>query len=580
MFKGIKWKLAATYILLVILSVAILAIFMTHIIRENYINNLRSEMDKNLYLVAVTIEGEKYKEMQEHIIEIGKNIDSRITVIDRFGKVLMDSHENPEAMENHINRPEFIDAFIEGRGTSVRYSTTVKMEMMYIAKPITLPGNQGGAIRVAVSLAKINADIRKLQRVLGLTLILSIIIAASIAIKLSHHITRPVEELTKIAKLIAKGNFNHKSLNTRSDEIGELTEAINQMALELDERLTQIKNGKERLETVLSHIGSGVIFVDFDGIIQLINKEAIKILTIKGDVKGKPLLGVIQNYELTQWLEAAKNETIYKRGEININYPLRKVVELTITSIPGIQRGLVILIYDITEIRELEKMRADFVANVSHEFKTPLTSIKGFAENLGEGGIDHATRKEFSEIIKRETERLEHIVNDLLTLSRVESKELPYKVELVNIGNVLKDTYRRYFEFAVSKGLNLDLKVQDQLNIIGDMEKFEIAFSNIVDNSIKYSNKGTITIEGYTEDNGVTVKISDQGIGIPSSDIGRIFERFYRVDKDRSRVTGGTGLGLSIVKHIIRHHGGTISVNSRVNEGTSITIFLPLKSPL
>jgi two-component system phosphate regulon sensor histidine kinase PhoR len=580
MFKGIKWKLAATYIFLVILSVTILALFMTHVLRENYINNLRSEMEKNLYLVAVIIEGENYKEMQEHILEIGRNIDSRITVIDRFGKVLMDSHENPEAMENHINRPEFIDAFTEGRGTSVRYSTTVQMEMMYIAKPITLPGNQGGAIRIAVSLAKINADIRRLQRVLGLTLILSIIIAASIAIKLSHHITRPVEELTKVAKLIAKGNFNHKSLNTRSDEIGELTEAINQMALELDERLTQIKNGKERLETVLSHIGSGVIFVDFDGIIQLINKEAIKILTIKGDVKGKPLLGVIQNYELTQWLEEAKKETIYKRGEININYPLRKIVELTITSIPGIQRGLVILIYDITEIRELEKMRADFVANVSHEFKTPLTSIKGFAENLGEGGIDQATRKEFSEIIKRESERLEHIVNDLLTLSRVESKELPYKVELVNISSVLKDTYRRYVENAVSKGMNLDLKVQEQLNIIGDMEKLEIAFSNIVDNSIKYSNKGSITIEGYTEDNGVTVKISDQGIGIPSSDIGRIFERFYRVDKDRSRVTGGTGLGLSIVKHIIRHHGGTISVNSRVNEGTSITIFLPFKSPL
>lgn len=497
------------------------------------------------------------------------NLDIRMTYIDGSGKVIQDSTVDSETLGNHNDRGEVIAARKYGEGFSVRYSDTLGKKLVYFASDT---GN-GYIIRSSMPIEMLNNVENRFFKFFMIIIVIVFLFSMILLSKLSSRIIEPVEELTKSTSNFAKGDFNSRVMVKSSDEIGQLEQTFNHMADKLQNTISDALDKQERLEAILKSMDSGVIAVDKNNKVIMINPYAEKIFGISKEIVGRNLLDHIRNYELDKILRDINNHY----WEIKLIWPKERELRIRTADIirEGEILGTVAVIQDITDIKKLENMRSQFVTNVTHELKTPLTSIKGFAETLRyvEDGVQ---RDKFLDIINDEAERLTRLINDILELSDIENRKEGKKTNIA-VKEVAEDVYHLMQQSAESKGIELKYSLGEPVNIYGDEDRFKQMLINLVDNAIKYSDPGgRVEIGTDIKDNKLILWVKDNGVGIPKQHIDRIFERFYRMDKARSRSQGGTGLGLAIVKHIVISFNGEIKVNSEVGKGSVFTVEIPL----
>lgn len=499
---------------------------------------------------------------------IKSNNKIRVTYMKPNGDVILDTDMDDYRAQNYKDAEEFRDAVKNGEGVSERYSDSPKRKIIYLATRL----KNNNIIRSSVNVDNITfldgEFLNYFIIVLGLVLGLSLWLAN----KLTYIIVKPIENLDNVTSRIAKGELDRRVSITSKDELGVLGKNFNYMADKLQLTLSEVRNNQNRLEAVLKCMNSGVIAVDRNYNIIIINPYAERIFGIDRNLVGESLIECVKNYELEKVL--LDNGKEY--NEFKIMRPMERNLEIRTTDIINKNEhiGTVIVIQDITEMKKLENMRSEFVANVSHELKTPLTSIRGFSETLMEVD-DPVYRKKFLGIINSESERLTRLIEDILTLSRVENKK-GIKEDIIDVNTLMNEVVFLVKNTADRKNISIDFQGDEIRSIKGDKDKFTQMLINLVDNAVKYTdNGGKVRIKSKDYYNYFTITIQDNGMGIDKKDIDNIFQRFYRVDKARSRADGGTGLGLAIVKHILVLFNGDIEVNSVVGKGSSFTINIP-----
>ena len=487
----------------------------------------------------------------------------RFTVINKEGEVIFDNEI--AKLDNHNNRQEIIDAFKNGSGSSVRYSVSLSTSMVYVATKI----DDNTVIRSSVPVNNIRVFTSGTLKYYIAIILLVFVLSLFLAVKLVKIIVYPINELQKVTSKIENGDLNKRAIIYNYDEIGFLAQTFNNIADQLEIRIIDSLDKKNKLEAILESMESGVIAIDNNENIILINSYSQKLFDLKEDNIGKKISDCIIDYDLINFIREIPE---IGTKEIKLFHPIER--ELRVKKSPIINYlnnsiGIVITVQDITDIKRLENMRSEFVANVSHELKTPLTSIKGFSETLRYVD-DSETKNKFLDIIDKESERLTNLINDILILSNIENIH-KMESEYFNPGDVIENVLDMVKSQAYKK--SIIIKYNDCFNseILGSKDKFHQLAVNLIENAIKYSNEnGIVKIDLTLEEQYFVFKVKDNGIGIPKNDIPRIFERFYRVDKSRS--TRGTGLGLAIVKHIVKLFNGEISVKSKVGIGSTFTV--------
>jgi two-component system phosphate regulon sensor histidine kinase PhoR len=496
--------------------------------------------------------------------------------------VLNDS-ETDEALESHGERPEVSQALHGNTGSSTRLSRTLQQEMLYVALPLVRNGKIVGAIRSAVPLTSIARSVHSFQATVATGGLVVALLAAVVSLVVARRISRPMEEMRVGAERFARGELGYKLMVPESEEMAGLAETLNYMAQQLEERIRTIVQQKNEQEAVLASMVEGVLAVDTELRVISINKAAEALLgNTRPAATGRSLQEVVRNADLRRFVSHALISNLPIEGDIVMRGETDRVLQAHGTALRDAQQrgiGAVVVLNDVTRFRQLENMRRDFVANVSHELKTPITSIKGFIETLLDGAMENAQdAARFLGIIAKQAERLNAIIEDLLRLSAIEQSEgaADIVLEPCAVRQVLEaavyDCQGPAIERRVGIDLVCDLAVEAKMNA----PLLEQAIVNLLENAIKYSESGgEVHLSAAPENGEVVILVKDQGCGIPAEHLPRIFERFYRVDRGRSRKLGGTGLGLSIVKHIVNVHHGRVLVESTPGKGSTFSIRLP-----
>ena len=488
-------------------------------------------------------------------------------------------------MENHADRPELIAALQGQPKPAIRFSYTLKTNMMYVAIPLVVNNTTAGMLRTAIPMTAIDSALRDIYRKITIGGLIVALLAAMITWTISRRISRPLEKMKTGAERFAKGDFSRKLVATGSEEIAGLAEGLNQMADQLDDRIRTIIKQRNELEAVFSSMVEGVITVDMDERFISINRAGAKLIGIDPEkIQGRSTLEVIRNIDLQRFVKQSLSATEPVEGEIALTGEEDKerffhAHGVLLRDSRGQHSGALIVINDVTNLRRLENVRRDFVANVSHELKTPITSIKGFVETLLDGALeDPEEAKNFLKIVAQQTNRLNAIVEDLLALSRLEQEAEKAEIALTSqqIKAPLEEAIQICKVKADEKHASITLQCPD--NLVADInpQLFEQAVVNLVDNAIKYSSaESTVLIEAEETEDEVIINVQDNGPGIAKEHQPRLFERFYRIDKARSSKLGGTGLGLAIVKYIVQAHKGYVDLTSALGTGSIFAIHLP-----
>ncbi len=583
------WKLTFIFCFVVILAISAGYVYLVSHLRSYVENSVTSNVKRQLSLSKDFLESlQKDKttpiDFQASAVRIGNALRLRATIIAPDGKVLGDTDLTGDrllAAENHANRPEVKDARALGFGISKRFSYTIRKDMLYMAVPFGKETDRG-ILRLSVPLHDIELLQAKIRSVAGVSVIGILLFSLGLTVFLSVFISRPLSEMSFIAKAMARGDFSRKVAIHTQDEIGDLARALNAMSDDIKGKIESINSEKAKLDLILSSMFEGLIVTDADEKIILMNPSLRKLFFIDSNPDGKKPLEVIRNTAVAEMFERIiKGKQHLATEEIVINTPEEKIFKVNGVPIMRNSRleGAILVFHDITELRRLEKIRQDFVANVSHELRTPISSIKGYAETLLEGALeDKDNAKEFISIIYQDSNRLASLINDLLDLSKTESGKLKMSFAALDAVSLIKKAVTVMDNQAKAKSITLRIDIPQSLpKIKADEARFSQVMINLLDNAIKYSSEGgTATITAKVAENVLQVDISDTGIGIPEADLPRIFERFYRVDKARSRELGGTGLGLSIIKHIVSVHGGQVWVSSELGSGSTFSFTIPL----
>ncbi|HLF18805.1 MAG TPA: ATP-binding protein [Candidatus Omnitrophota bacterium] len=549
-------------------------------IRHNLIQDLKLA---NTLVLSLNMEQRHSDRLDQLADRIGEDLQVRATIIAKDGTVLGDSsltQEEVGRIENHLYRPEVQTALKNKLGESRRFSTTTKEDMLYIAQTF---GHESveGFLRLAIPLSEIEQVTGNLRRFLALAFVIAFIVSVTIGSLAAMFLTKPIKEMSVITKHIAHGNFSQKVYIRSNDEIGDLAESINYMSDQIKTRIDEVTRSKSRLEAVLLSMFEGMMVVNEEGRILLMNQRLRDFLRVTQEPLGRKPLEIIRNIEIQDLTDKVLSlEKGVESKELVVHLPEERTLQIHATPVirDGKTEGAVLVFHDITELRRLEKVRQDFVANVSHELRTPLTSIKGYAETLLEGAIDDkANARDFLEIIYTDAGRLSNLVNDLLDLSRIESGKAEFDIKPVALDPIVERVITALSNQAKTKAIEIRKDLPKQLpKVLMDDTAIAQVLLNLVDNAIKYNKiSGSVLISAKDEGHSVKVFVQDTGIGIPQEDLPRIFERFYRVDKARSRELGGTGLGLSIVKHIVSAHQGDVFVESTPGRGSTLSFTLP-----
>lgn len=585
--KKILWTLFPTYIIITLFSIIAFSILAFNFIKDFYIEKKTAELEERAYLIEDQIKTsllEYPKSTLDSICQdLGRKGSMRITIILGDGKVIGDSDKESVKMDNHATRPEILTAYEGQVGSSLRYSNTVEKELLYVAVPL-LQGNRIiGVLRTSIALDFIQETIYSFQREIIYAGLIITIFAAIFSLFVANRIANPLEEMKQGVERFASGELSFRLKIPKSRELSKLAESLNAMAAQLDEKIKRIIEQKNEQQAVLESMVEGVFAVDMAGKIINLNQTACKIFKAKADdVIGKKVNDIIDNTDLQTLISKTFKQNLPVEKEIVIdNKRYLQGNGTVLKNATGQTVGALVVLNDVTKLRRLENVRRDFVANVSHEIRTPLTSIKGFAETLLDGAIeDSRAARNFVEIIAKQSNRLNAIIEDLLTLARLEQEGDRADIDFsdFSLAKVLESAIHVCRPMAKEKNIDINLTCDPNIKIKINPDLFEQAIVNLIENAIKYSSRNknvNITVD-MVEDS-VDIVVADQGAGIEKKHLKRLFERFYRVDKARSRSIGGTGLGLSIVKHITQVHNGTVSVKSKPGKGSKFKIHLPLE---
>ncbi|MGD0230026.1 MAG: ATP-binding protein [Syntrophorhabdales bacterium] len=561
------------FIILVFSGVSLLAFSDTFkdLYRRSLMENLTSLGLSLKAEVTESLEGGTYLRLNERLKGMARQVRTRITVIDAKGAVVADSNENPRTMENHGNRPEVMEALSGRTGSSTRYSSTMNQDALYVALPLERDGRIVGVLRTSLFVKDTRIPPLLMGHLIEMWALFSLL-ALIAALIVSGSISRPIRELTGAARKLASGDFNTRVFLNRNDEFRALADTFNSMSRELETAFDELKRQKAELKSIIDSLREGLVVIGRRGNIIYCNESLKAILGRETALEGQLYWEALRQSQFVELMEKARSGMLNPVQEVEIE---GKIFLCSATHIDP-DDEVVLVLHDITDMREVEKIKRDLVSSVSHELRTPLTSIKGFAETLEEEA-DERTRH-YVEIIKRNADRLINIVSDLLLLSQLEERGAGLEVEELDLGTLAENTIRIFDNQVREKNLTLRLeRPADLPKVQADPFKIEQMLINLLDNAIKYTDSGEIllALSGGRE---VTIEVRDTGIGMPRDKLSHIFERFYVIDKSRSRKTGGTGLGLSIVKHIVLLHGGEISVESTPGAGSRFCITLPLHS--
>ncbi len=585
--RRIIWSFYPTYLIITIVALVAVSWYAARELRDLALEQTTSELQARINLIIPALEKSIIERDGARVDSICKTLGSisstRITVVLPDGKVIGDTDNDPATMDNHLSRPEIADATANPVGIGTRYSNTLHRTMVYLARGLKFQGQSAGFVRVSVPMMSVDSA---LSPIISKVIVFGFIIAALmgvISLFVARRISRPIEVLKEGAERFARGELDHKLAVRDSSEIGALATAMNEMASNINERIDIITRQKNEWEAILASMVEGVLAVDENEKILNLNKAAADLIGKNSSLLlGKTVPEAIRIPALQKFIIRTLESSQPVEDELILTSNGEKHIQLhgtTLRNSRGLSIGALIVLNDITRIRRLENLRRDFVANVSHELKTPVTSIKGFVETLLDGAVKSPEDAErFLRIIEKQVNRLDNIIRDLLSLSYLERETEKEEIALVpgSIRKGLEDSIEACSGKAAARKIELTLECDDQLSASINQPLFEQAVGNLIDNAINYSEGGKkVEIKANESKESINISVQDHGCGIALEHLPRIFERFYRVDTARSRSQGGTGLGLSIVKHIIQAHRGTVTVVSTYGEGSIFTIKLP-----
>ena len=575
----IFFKLLAAFLI----AIAATAITLDYILASAWEHSLRAEIERDLaqktLLFAHRVEMDHTNSLAKIAAQEAQAAGARATIIDASGRVLADSEADPAAMENHATRPEFVAALAGKTGSNERRSATLGIPFLYAAAPIS-----GGAVRLAYPLSDIEAVQAQVHRRLLWGSALALVIALLVAALASTLTARRLERIVDVAARIERGDLRARVDDTSLDEIGRVAVAIDRTAGQVERSFAAVRSSQRQLETLLNSMQDAVIAVSADGLVQWANQPMDRLVPQRTRLNA-PVVETVRDPDFLATVKAAIATKQAKNGRATSIVPGRA---FDVTAAPLPDGGAVAVLRDLTETERVEKTRRDFIANVSHELRTPLTSIQGYSETLLDGMPENgAPHREFLEIIRKNAARMSRLTEDLLTLARVESGETRFETEPVPPVELLHDAEENFREIARGQGVDLQIIESDNgkgkttleslPSVLADREAIHQVFSNLIDNAMKYGRSGgRILLGARSAARGVEFYVQDFGAGISSEHLPRLFERFYRVDKARSRESGGTGLGLAIAKHIMLAHGGSIRAESELGHGSTFLFTLPV----
>ncbi|EBI2393469.1 cell wall metabolism sensor histidine kinase WalK, partial [Listeria monocytogenes] len=587
--KKLWLKIGLSFFILFFVVMVIVGVFSGELMKSTYLNMKENQLEDDAKILLQTTNMENLDldkdaaTIQKSLDPLGEDIDARITVIDSKGDVVADTKKDPEKLDNHMNRPEVTDILKKGEsvGISIRESDSLGYSMLYVAVPVKHQGKTDGVLRISISLESVDAAVAKLWGNLALIFGIALVIIAAISVFIARKITRPVREIIEVSTDLANHKYDSRIHGKISGELQDLSISVNTLAESLETQMFEIKQNEQRLNAIVQNLVSGVMLINVDKQVIMTNRTMYQILG-ETEITGKPFYEVIKSFALSQLIEATFETKTIQQKEIILYFPREMILDASVSPILGENgeiTGIILLLHDITQIRHLENVRSEFVTNVSHELKTPVTALKGFAETLLDGAMyDEVLLKKFLTIIKEESDRLHRLIMDILALSRIEQNPVAENVELVDVDEVIEQSARTIFEMATEKNIRVTIpeKTSASVMIETDRDKLQQIVINLLSNAINYTPvDGKVEVKLIEQEAEVIIEVTDNGIGIPAKDIDRVFERFYRVDKARSRHSGGTGLGLSIVKHLVENCGGRIEVESQEEVGSTFRVTLP-----
>jgi len=585
-------KFFLSYLGIVFFLLASFHLYSGTIIKDFYISSLSGKMQREARVVSLLLPPQTEGAALDAICrKLARDLGVRLTVIALDGKVLGDSDEPSNAMENHGTRPEVIEALSKGIGQSIRYSATVQHEMLYQAL-LQRDGKQERIVRISVPLDSIEAAIAPIRHALWIGLLLFSGLGLGLAFFFSHRLGRRVQRMAEFSQNVSAGFFpGGPAPIYGKDELGILEKNLNEMSRSIQEKIKSVTAEKEKVESILRCMIEGVLVLDTQGRVMLLNQNAQKMfhLVSNQSLYGASLMEVSRHPEMKRLTEEVlacdcSKECFTKEISVEDGKWFR-VNAVSLRDGEGMPLGYILVFHDVTELKRLETIRADFVANVSHELRTPLTAIRGYAETLlRKPPVDPNDAEQFLSIIQRHSERLGRLIDDLLTLSDLESGKIRLAKEKLDAGRLIGQVLEIFREQAGKKEIQLSQSIEPNLPaILGDPDRLQQLLINLVDNAVKYTPAGGrvrvgASVAHFPEDpqrSVAEIAVTDTGCGIPEKEIPRLTERFYRVDKARSRELGGTGLGLAIVKHIVQAHDGFMKIESQIQKGTIVRVFLP-----
>jgi two-component system phosphate regulon sensor histidine kinase PhoR len=582
MFRSIRWRITFPYVALILVTMLGLGIYLSNFVRTTYLNNLQSKLTDEARMIGVVITPDLQSvagtpDLDPQARQWAGVLNTRVTIIAPDGSVWGESTQNHLNLQNHSNRPEVIQALADGEGSSIRSSQTLGITMMYTAVRVVDNGKTLGLVRVALPLSVVNANVASLQRIWIIATLIATLLALLIAALIAGRISQPVRELTQSAWQLAASQAGQQPIPARRDEIGQLTQVFNLMSTRLSGQITDLETERARLEAVLQKMTDGVLIVDAEGLVQLLNPAAEKMFSISlSPAVGKPLIEVVRHHQPSEMWQHCRATGESQRVEFDVG--LRLSLQGIATSLSPVLPGSTLLLFqDLTRQRQIEHMRRDFISNVSHELRTPLAALKALTETLLGGALaDPPAARRFLEQIETEVDSLSLLVTELLELSRIESGRVPLNLVPTRPIDIVQPAVERLQLQVDRSGLNLHVDCREDLPaVMADASRVQQVLVNLLHNAIKFTTpEGEVNVSAIRQEQWVQFAVSDTGIGIAPEDLPRIFERFYKVD--RSRASSGTGLGLAIARHLVEAHGGRIWAESEPGKGSTFYFTIPL----
>jgi len=577
--RNLFLKILFSYMVVVCLSFFVLDI----LIKDEIKKVLTAKIEAELLAYAELIDLSSAQKMSEQLKQIARISGARVTLVDAQGKVFADSEKDVASLENHFSRPEVQEARLRGKGKSIRFSQTVGVDTLYVAISMKSKSQITGYVRLARPLHDVQNAIEQVYQSIFLAMMIAAVIAFVIALFFSYRLATPILALERFTERLRQGDPVETIFLETSDETKKLADNINYLVDELRSQIRLASEEKSKLMTAFTSMTEGVLILDANDKIEFVNSALSNLLDEQyGDINGKTLMEALRNVDLQKAFLKFKQTHATVLEEVTLGSIEPVILSISISSVhnyPGKEKVMVVF-HDVTRLKQLEKIRVDFVANVTHEIKTPLTAIIGYLETIQAGATtSNEDVKKFIDISLKQAGRLNRLVEDLLVISKIELGEIKFHFEEVSIRDAFEGAIPLIEAKAGLKKINIHNNVQENLSCVwADRDRLTQILVNILDNAVKFTQEsGSVFIDAQQKDGNTVLTIADTGIGVPKEEIRRLGERFYRVDRSRSRDLGGTGLGLSIVKHLMIAHGGKMEIESQLGRGTKVSLYFPLK---